>query len=133
MLCGDVLDYEFSKKRKGATFVAYDRWVLGRENRRRRTRKNLRWEVPQRPESGSPLMSAELAIFASVATWQSLNATSKCCPCPVRARANSAAMILLLAYNPVVRSVTATPTFTGGPSLEPVMCIKPISASTMTS
>lgn len=42
-------------------------------------------------------------------------------------------MMLLLVYKPVVRSVTATPTLTGGPSLVPVMCIKPNSASTITS
>lgn len=123
----------FSKREKGPhSLHMTDGCLLARESKKKE-KENLRWEVPQRPESGSPLMSAELAIFANVATWQSLNATSKCCPCPVRARANNAAMILLLAYRPVVRSVTATPTFTGGPSLEPVICIKPISASTMTS
>ncbi|KAL3705229.1 hypothetical protein TMatcc_008901 [Talaromyces marneffei ATCC 18224] len=57
----------------------------------------------------------------------------RCWPSPVFARANKAAMIELHAYNPVVKSVTATPTLTGGPSLEPVKCINPNSASTMTS
>lgn len=56
-----------------------------------------------------------------------------CCPFPVLARLNRAAIIELEVYSPDVKSVTATPTLTGGPSLEPVMCIKPISASTMTS
>jgi len=42
-------------------------------------------------------------------------------------------MMLLLVYRPVVKSVTATPTFTGGPYLLPVMCMRPNSASTMTS
>jgi hypothetical protein len=38
--------------------------------------------------------------------------------------------MLLQAYMPVVKSVTAQPTLTGGPSLVPVMCINPISLST---
>lgn len=94
---------------------------------------SLRWAVPQRPLSGSPLIRAELAKFARVATWQSLNAMSMCWPFPVLARPIRAAIIELEAYSPVVKSVTATPTLTGGPSLGPVMCINPISASTMTS
>jgi hypothetical protein len=72
-------------------------------------------------------------MFASVATWQSLSATSMCCPRPVAARAMSAAMMELLAQRPAVRSVTATPTLTGAPSASPVMCMRPNSASTMTS
>lgn len=95
--------------------------------------RDIRWAVPQRPESGWPLISAELARFVRVATWQSLRATSICWPFPVLARPKRAAIIELEVYSPVVKSVTATPTLTGGPSREPVMCIKPISASTMTS
>lgn len=34
-------------------------------------------------------------------------------------------MTLFDVYMPVVKSVIATPTFTGGPSLEPVMCMSP--------
>lgn len=34
-------------------------------------------------------------------------------------------MIEFDVYRPVVRSVTATPTLTGGPSLAPVICINP--------
>ena len=44
---------------------------------------NVRCAVPHRPESGFPLIKAELATFVNVATWQSLKATSKCCPTPV--------------------------------------------------
>jgi hypothetical protein len=48
-----------------------------------------------------------------------------CWPLPDFMRLSSAAMIELDVYNPVVRSVTATPTFTGGPSRAPVMCMRP--------
>lgn len=34
-------------------------------------------------------------------------------------------MMELDVYKPVVRSVTATPTLTGGPSRSPVMCMSP--------
>lgn len=51
-------------------------------------------------------------MFARVATWQSLRATSMCWPLPDLMRLSSAAMIEFEVYNPVVRSVTATPTLT---------------------
>jgi len=54
---------------------------------------NIRCAVPHRPLSGCPLINAELAIFASVATWQSLSATSICCPFPVLALPSNAAKI----------------------------------------
>ena len=87
----------------------------------------IRCEVPHRPVSLWPLMRHELAIFASVAIWQSLRAMSICWPFPVLIRPNRAAKTEFEVYKPVVRSVTATPTFTGGPSLVPVICIRPIS------
>lgn len=89
--------------------------------------------MPQRPVSFSPLTRQLLAMLASVAVWQSLRATSMCWPRPVLALAMTPAMMPLLVYRPVIRSVTATPTLTGGPSRVPVMCISPNSASTMTS
>lgn len=66
-----------------------------------------------------------MAMLVRLAIWQSLSATSTCWPRPVRARASSAASTALLVYRPVVRSVIATPTLTGGPSRSPVMCISP--------
>lgn len=89
--------------------------------------------VPQRPVSRSPEIRTELAMLLSVATWQSERATSRCWPRLVFARPRRAAMIALEVYRPVVRSVTATPTLTGGPVRSPVMCIRPNSASTITS
>ena len=71
--------------------------------------------VPHRPLSGCPLISAEEARLLKVATWQSLRATSIRCPLPVLARPSRAARIEFEVYKPAVRSVTATPTFTGGP------------------
>jgi hypothetical protein len=90
-------------------------------------RGDSRCEVPQRPVSRFPEMRTDSAIFESVATWQSLRQTSRCCPSPVFALPRSAAMMLFAVYSPVVRSVTAQPTLTGGPSRVPVMCISPIS------
>lgn len=55
-----------------------------------------RCAVPHRPVSFSPLIKQLLAIFASVAVWQSLNATSRCWPLPDFCLASSAAMMLLL-------------------------------------
>lgn len=86
-----------------------------------------RCEVPQRPVSLLPEMRTDSAMFDSVATWQSLRHTSRCCPFPVFVRPRSAAIMLFAVYKPVVRSVTAQPTLTGGPSRVPVMCINPIS------
>ncbi len=54
---------------------------------------DIRCAVPHRPLSGCPLINAELAIFASAATWQSLSATSICCPVPVLALPSNAAKI----------------------------------------
>jgi hypothetical protein len=54
--------------------------------------QNIRCDVPHLPVSFWPLMRHELAIFARVATWQSLNATSICWPLPVFMRARRAAM-----------------------------------------
>jgi hypothetical protein len=96
-------------------------------------RLDVRCAVPHRPSSFCPLINALLARLDSVATWQSLKATSICWPLPDLPLAIKAAIMLLLVYNPVVKSVTATPTLTGGPSRDPVMCINPISASTITS
>ena len=44
---------------------------------------------------------------------------------PVLSFSNNAANIALLAFNPVITSIQATPTFTGGPSTSPVMLIIP--------
>ena len=83
--------------------------------------------------------------MARDATWTSERDTSMCCPFPVLASWSSPARILVHVYSPVDKSVIATPTFTGGPSCsptsdqlaidgeQPVICINPISASTMTS
>ena len=68
-------------------------------------------------------------MFAIIETWVSSNAMSMYCPSPVRARWNSAARIATVAYMPVERSATATPTRSGAPpgrsSASPVMLIRP--------
>jgi len=86
---------------------------------------DLRCAVPHRPESRLPVVSTPEAMLVRLASWQSLSATSMCCPRPVLWRASSAASTLCEVYRPVVRSVIATPTFTGGPSRSPVMCMRP--------
>lgn len=85
----------------------------------------VRCAVPQRPESRLPVASTPAAMFVRLASWQSLSATSMCWPRPVLWRASRAASTLCDVYRPVVRSVMATPTFTGGPSRSPVICIRP--------
>ncbi len=54
-------------------------------------------------------------MFAIIDTCVSSNAMSMYCPSPVRARWNSAARIATVAYMPVERSATATPTLSGAP------------------
>ena len=76
-------------------------------------------------------------MFAIIATCVSSSAMSMCCPSPVRARWNSAARIATVAYMPVERSATATPTRCGPPpglpSTSPVMLIRPAIAWMMKS
>ncbi len=59
------------------------------------------------------------------------------CPSPVRSRWKSAARIALVAYIPVKRSATATPTFCGPPpgrsSRSPVTLMRPPSPWIMKS
>lgn len=88
-------------------------------------RVDSRCAVPHRPVSFLPVTRTELAMFVKLAVCVSLNDTSMCCPLLFFDRPIRAAMMELLVYSPVVRSVMATPTFTGGPSREPVMCMRP--------
>jgi hypothetical protein len=63
-----------------------------------------------------------------MATWVSSSAMSTCWPSPVFSAWRSAARIATVAYMPVIKSATATPTFCGPPprsSRSPVTLISP--------
>ena len=85
----------------------------------------------------SPLAKYADERLASIATCTSRSAMSMYWPRPLDARCRSAARIALVAYMPVKRSETATPTFCGPPpgrsSRSPVTLMRPPSPWTMKS
>jgi hypothetical protein len=80
--------------------------------------------LPARVAATPPATHAE-AWLSSEASAASMSETSTWRPWPVRARSSSAAWIPLAAISPQIRSTTAAPTFSGGPSGSPVTCISP--------
>ncbi|MNT62071.1 hypothetical protein D3C72_1997610 [compost metagenome] len=87
--------------------------------------------MPWRP-GALPVLRKALAWLARMAMPTSSSAMSMCWPSPVRSRTCSAARMAVLAYTPVKRSVSATPTRSGpppgSPSGRPVMLIMPVMA-----
>ena len=92
----------------------------------------LGWALPIRPGTLPAMVYAE-AWLTSPASSDESRLTSTRWPSPVRSRWRSAARIPTEANSPARMSTSATPTFWGSPSGDPVMLIRPPSAWTSRS
>ena len=84
----------------------------------------MRWAEPRGPGT-TPREKNSVASHTDSATPASTSDVSTCCPSPVRSRAWSAARMPQTAKSPAPRSVSGTPTFTGGRPGSPVTDISP--------